>query len=508
MIALLLSGLTVVLSFSADWMNLIAKTIYIFFGQLPLLHFLIKTGKIPLVGQISLHCMYLVGLTIYNFIGILLLLHYLIATDNTKWLLTVLEEFFFGCCFETQSLENFNGRLKPNEWLELKTDTYAYKKGELLVPNGPVFSPPGYPVKLIPICGGPPEDIDALGQWFADVSPIQEQVDFQRQAVVAELLEDKIRKRCRERRRIDSYRRRRHLPNPCQILTYFLMQAHFAFSDDTKLYPSNEFIAGEYDFLEWRDRLGGMIDQSNPIQLAAQQIDDDEALASRMATEDDEFSNLSENSENENNPVQFKNTCYPLILRELGYNVAITMSGPFWAMRDGNRWLDAFNVAVVPCPTANLSLPGKYVIHRDAHFLGVENTGDVIILHNPANQAVITSQIEIQSLRQWVDTHDVTVFKLSDKTYLRLCKAQGCEPPWVKARDRFGGGRASPEPEIGRAGGSRSKTDCNDKKKARPIPEGLVSRALSSSQIDAIPVGEDEDIPEDGAKKNIQVEET
>eukprot|EP00959_Pyramimonas_sp_CCMP1952_P001207 24097-Pyramimonas_sp.AAC.1 len=74
----------------------------------------------------------------------------------------------------------------------------------------------------------------------------------------------------------------------------------------------------------------------------------------------------------------FANVCLKKSLRNLGYKVAIDEDLPYYALRDGNRFLEPLGKALKyvqdPRPDA---LPMKYVVHvRGYHFIAVKTFED------------------------------------------------------------------------------------------------------------------------------------
>lgn len=76
----------------------------------------------------------------------------------------------------------------------------------------------------------------------------------------------------------------------------------------------------------------------------------------------------------------FADTCLAVALQCLGFAVEVNSDGPFWAIRDGNRLLAPFGQILVPVPPDCILQSGRYILHKDFHFIGFAAMFDCLFL--------------------------------------------------------------------------------------------------------------------------------
>jgi hypothetical protein len=148
----------------------------------------------------------------------------------------------------------------------------------------------------------------------------------------------------------------------------------------------------------------------------------------------------------------YLNVCLLRAFQNIGIPVDIDCSGPFWAQRDGNRYLAPFRLTMSPVPNASLiSFKGRYVVYTEddngtGHFYAILSTPPTAIKFDTditrTNGRCILSAPCLQAI---IDNPNVTVYAVL-QFHETFFADGGWRPPW--SPDRLGGMRSATQPSL------------------------------------------------------------
>eukprot|EP00973_Karenia_brevis_P033311 4595455-Karenia_brevis.AAC.1 len=125
--------------------------------------------------------------------------------------------------------------------------------------------------------------------------------------------------------------------------------------------------------------------------------------------------------------------CLIHALNALGFEIQCDEDGPFWILRDGNRFVNPKGYVILPFPKSIIRQQGSFIIYKDNHFTALSHTGHgARYVDNGVGRSL--SHQDIQGLEQ----SDIRVFQVLPWAASWLARGHWV-PSWVANLDIQGG---------------------------------------------------------------------